>query len=532
MPVSIAELRSEMTAQEWRFVLNQRWSDVLVGFAFAIHNAGWIAGYIRLAGSAEAMAVHYGICSTVMAVLNFVGEPIVAALSDTFGRKPFLMWGRLGLCSWFLTYSRVDQYGKLWMRLVGEAVCFGVVGVGHWSVFAASHSDVFGTRADLSSRIQSSTQMWTMMARFVGEIAGVSITNQLGAINAGHISCACGLSTFAMLWRYSDLACVDSLSVHVGLECLTSTCFHRQPETLAPSKRKPFRLSHSNPVANLKLLLASGPGLRKLSLATIVYFMCNNVGAVHGAFQLGALRWTVDGQSCRSMQFISLLSLVGPASRTPHSASDFDAGTQIVQAAAQAFLVLPFLASRGSKSSFEIGAMVASVAYAIQACAPAGFLVPANRTSLQNGIYGSAFWLQKSYPEGCQTAMRAMVVRQGIATTSAGRGELNAAYGGYTKYHFCFKTVLRPVIDQEFTLPIVRRLGKLTGMFMPLVWASIYRWFATTDVATQAKWLRWGAGGHLFIVAGGMLLARVLVRSAHASELFLDDHSTTSVKAS
>ena len=118
---------------------------------------------IRLAGSAEAMAVHYGICSTFMAVLNFIGEPLVAALSDTFGRKPFLVWGRLGLCAWFLTYCRVDLYGKLWMRLAGEALCFGVIGVGHWSVFAASHSDVFGTRADLSSRIQSSTQMWTMM---------------------------------------------------------------------------------------------------------------------------------------------------------------------------------------------------------------------------------------------------------------------------------------------------------------------------------------------------------------------------------
>ena len=39
-----ADLRREMSADDWNFVLSQRWSDVMVGFAFAVHNAGWIAG--------------------------------------------------------------------------------------------------------------------------------------------------------------------------------------------------------------------------------------------------------------------------------------------------------------------------------------------------------------------------------------------------------------------------------------------------------------------------------------------------------
>ena len=74
-----AELRNDLTAEEWAFALKQRVSDVLVALAFAVHSTGWNAGYIRLAGSAEKMALHYGMCSSVMAVLNFVGEP---ALSD------------------------------------------------------------------------------------------------------------------------------------------------------------------------------------------------------------------------------------------------------------------------------------------------------------------------------------------------------------------------------------------------------------------------------------------------------------------
>jgi hypothetical protein len=50
------------------------------------------------------------------------------------------------------------------------------------------------------------------------------------------------------------------------------------PETLKLEDRKSFRLMHSNPIANLSLLMSNGPGLRKLSLATMIYFACNNVG--------------------------------------------------------------------------------------------------------------------------------------------------------------------------------------------------------------------------------------------------------------
>ena len=45
--------------------------------------------------------VHYGLCSTVMALLNFIGEPVVAALSDTFGRKRFLLWCDKPGLPWF-----------------------------------------------------------------------------------------------------------------------------------------------------------------------------------------------------------------------------------------------------------------------------------------------------------------------------------------------------------------------------------------------------------------------------------------------
>jgi hypothetical protein len=204
-----AELRSECTTPEWSFAMKQRWCDVLVGLAFNLHNQGWTAGYVKLAGSPEAMAVHYGICSTFMAVLNFIGEPLVAALSDRFGRRPFLVWGRLGLCAWFLTYTRVDLYGKLWMRLAGEAICFGVIGVGHWSVFAASQSDIFGTRPNLSSRLDTADAMWTRMVSVAGGIAGVYLTNRLGALHVGHIAFVLGAFTITQQHSCSSDGVLD-----------------------------------------------------------------------------------------------------------------------------------------------------------------------------------------------------------------------------------------------------------------------------------------------------------------------------------
>lgn len=99
------------------------------------------------------------------------------------------------------------------------------------------------------------------------------------------------------------------------------------------------------------------------------------------------------------------------------------------------------------------------------------------------------------------SAMRGMVVKQGIVETSAGKASLNAAYGG---------------------------LGKLTGMFMPLVWAGIFKWFAAGGQTKRIWFLRWGAGGHLFCVAAGMVLSRALIRSAKADELSLDDNDSAS----
>ena len=48
-------------------------------------------------------------------------------------------------------------------------------------------------------------------------------------------------------------------------------------ETLAPEKRKPFKLRTANPFANVLLLLRNGPGLRGLATSTGLFFACNSI---------------------------------------------------------------------------------------------------------------------------------------------------------------------------------------------------------------------------------------------------------------
>jgi hypothetical protein len=63
-------------------------------------------------------------------------------------------------------------------------------------------------------------------------------------------------------------------------------------------------------------------------------------------------------------------------------------------------------------------------------------------------------------------------------------------------------------------------------MFMPLVWASCLHFFSTGNSPAgdgRARFLRWGAGGHLYLVAAGRLLSYAILRSAGSDELYLAD---------
>ena len=72
-------------------------------------------------------------------------------------------------------------------------------------------------------------------------------------------------------------------------------------------------------------------------------------------------------------------------------------------------------------------------------------------------------------------------------------------------------------------------IGTVCGMFGPLLWGSLYRYFmqASEGPAGAPVWLRWGQGGHFFVTAGVLVLVFSALRGADPATLFLTDEDKT-----
>ena len=169
--------------------------------------------------------------------------------------------------------------------------------------------------------------------------------------------------------------------------------------------------------------------------------------------------------------------------------SDFNVFRQLSSSLAGRVVVMPFLKRLGPLLAFQRGMLVAALAYVLAAlsCLPSG--ASRLRYLLQ---YGASVVVLFSFPNACNPALKAAVIKQGVSATSAGKGELNAALAG---------------------------LGSLCGIFGPgLVWGPLLRYFGD-GAAAHPAWLRWGAGGHFVGCALCMALGSALVACTPAEEL-------------
>ena len=118
----------------------------------------WQESYLALFnGDSGAMAVHYGWTRSIMAWIHLVMRPFFATLSDSFGRRHLMSWGRLGTVAFFAFHRFRDR--SPWHRMVMENVCWPPSN-SCWPVFAAAHSDLFGSRPELSAQIQAADGFW------------------------------------------------------------------------------------------------------------------------------------------------------------------------------------------------------------------------------------------------------------------------------------------------------------------------------------------------------------------------------------
>ena len=219
--------------------------------------------YLALCGGdAGLMGEHHGQTMTLMNLgVTFV-SPYIAALSDRFGRMRIMVITRCAHLLWYGLVARVDT---LRQRMILEVLTHAVTRA-EPTVFEAAHTDMFGSRPELSARILTADMFWAALVGIVAPGGGAFLCTKLG-------NRAFGISMMFVL--------------------ITQLMILRTPETLRPEKRKPVSLRRANPFSNLRLLFSHGPGLRRLAIMSSVYFSCMPAQAVaEMVFRIGVMGWS------------------------------------------------------------------------------------------------------------------------------------------------------------------------------------------------------------------------------------------------
>lgn len=423
----VATLQFEQVHERFRWT---GFVEVLFKGSIVMMFPYWNQSYLALmGGDSGAMAVHYGLTRVIQSVIHLVVFPLTSTLSDTVGRKHLMTWGRLGTAAFMILHRFRDRSPahRLWM----EQICWPLSNA-CWPVFAASHSELFADRPELSAQIQAADGLWVNVVGISGGVCTSFVSRYLSDSAGQEIGAALTLAQIVI--------------------CQT------MPETLSATERKPFEcwelLKRVNPVSNGLLLFKKGPGLRRLALSTFCWFVCNQVWATQTAFRMGVLGWS------------------------PVQLSYFTSGYDGIGVVAQAVFVNRMLASLGNRMSMEVGALVSVASYLLQGLC----MFPAGHAGVRSNVqYILAIALLQTAPEAMKYASRAMIVKQGLAVYGGevGRGELSGAYAGLGTLTGLFSSLLWGSLYQFFlrgatagTAPTWLRWGK-GGHFYVAAWLNL-----------------------------------------------------------
>lgn len=175
----------------------------------------------RFVPDASAHALWFGVMAFAFSVANFIGAPVLGALSDRYGRRPVLL---LGFCGLGFNFFAMTWAGTLWtliaVRMVGGALQANT---------AVANAYV----ADISTPDEKVRRYGQLGAMFgIGFMLGPVVGGLLGSIDLRlplYLAGACALTNLLY-----------------GVFVL--------PESLPRERRKPFVLAAANPLAALRRL--------------------------------------------------------------------------------------------------------------------------------------------------------------------------------------------------------------------------------------------------------------------------------------
>ncbi len=207
--------------------------------------------------SNDEQALAFLVVTAAFGLANFLGSPILGALSDRYGRRPVLLLGFAGLATSFFVTAFANA---LWILVVVRLFS---------GAMQSNVSIANAYVADITAPQDRARRFGLLGAMFgVGFILGPVIGGILGDMNVRlPFMVAGGMALLNLLYGYFVL-----------------------PESLPPEKRRAFSWARANPVASLRGLAALqgvGPLVWVIALSGLAQFMLHSTWVLYTKFKFG-----------------------------------------------------------------------------------------------------------------------------------------------------------------------------------------------------------------------------------------------------